>query len=65
MFKKEKRFYPHITLGRVKFVNDPETFVPALKEITVEPKQFEVKEFKLIKSTLTSEGPVYEDLAIF
>ncbi len=65
IFKKEKRFHPHITLGRVKFVKDKERFIDSLKEIKIEPKTFEVKQFKLIKSTLTSEGPVYEDLATF
>lgn len=65
IFKKEKRFHPHITLGRVKFVKDKPKFVEALKEIKVEKKQFEVTQFKLIKSTLTSEGPIYEDLTTF
>ncbi len=65
LFKKEKRFHPHITLGRVRFVKDKEKFVEALKETKIEKKNFEVTQFKLIKSTLTSEGPVYEDLATF
>jgi len=65
MFKKEKRFHPHITLARVKFVKDKEKFVESLKEIKVEPKNFEVNSFKLVKSTLTSSGPIYEDLATF
>lgn len=65
IFKREKRFHPHITLGRVRFVKDKEAFVQSLKEIKVEKKNFEVAGFKLIKSTLTSEGPVYEDLAGF
>ncbi len=65
IFQKEKRFHPHITLGRVKFVKDKQKFIEALKEIKVEKKKFEVNCFKLIKSTLTSEGPIYEDLATF
>lgn len=64
-FPKDKRFHPHITLGRVKFVEDKKAFIDNMKKIHVEKKEFEVKNFKLIKSTLTPEGPVYEDLAIF
>jgi 2'-5' RNA ligase len=65
LFKKDKRFHPHITLGRVKFVKDKKEFIKSLKDIKIEKKRFEIKEFKLIKSTLTKKHPVYEDLAIF
>ena len=64
-FKKDTRFHPHVTLARVKFVEDKERFIKNLKEIKIEKKALEVTEFKLIKSTLTGEGPVYEDLASF
>lgn len=64
-FKKDFKFHPHITLARVKFVKDKENFRKALKKIDVEKKTIEVKNFKLIKSTLTGEGPVYEDIANF
>ena len=67
MFKKDSRFHPHITLARVKFIEDykKEEFVNAVKSIEVEPKEAEVKSFKLVKSTLTKGGPVYEDLEVF
>lgn len=65
LFKKEKRFHPHITLARVRFIKDKENFVDKLNEIKVEPKTFQVTNFKLIKSTLTSEGPVYEEISCF
>jgi len=64
-FKKDNGFYPHITLARVKFVKDKEKFVETLKNIKVEEKTFEIKNIKLIKSTLKPEGPVYEDLGVF
>lgn len=64
-FKKDTRFHPHVTLARVKFVEDKQKFIKDLKEIKIEKKAFEITEFKLIKSTLTGEGPVYEDLAVF
>jgi len=64
-FKKDFEFHPHITLARVKFVKDKENFLKNLKDIKVEEKTIEVKDFRLVKSTLTSEGPVYEDLEIY
>lgn len=65
MFKKEKDFKAHITLARVKYPEDKKSFVQQIKNIEVENKKIEVKDFRLIKSTLTPKGPIYEDLKIF
>jgi len=40
-------------------------FVKAINAIKVEPKEIAVKNFKLVKSILTKEGPIYEDLEVF
>tara|TARA_Y100000310_G_C20636776_1_gene791595 strand:- start:980 stop:1501 length:522 start_codon:yes stop_codon:yes gene_type:complete len=64
-FPKTERFHPHVTLGRVKKVYNAEGFKEKLKEIAVSSKEFRVKGFKLIMSTLTSEGPIYEDVGVF
>jgi len=64
-FKKDIRFHPHLTLARVKFVSDKQGFAKNLKEIKIEKKAFQVTEFKLIKSILTPEGPIYEDIVSF
>lgn len=64
-FKKDKRFHPHLTLARVNFVEDKASFGKLLSEIKMKNLEFKVDEFKLIKSTLTREGPIYEDLAVF
>lgn len=64
MFKKDTRFHAHITLGRVKFVKNKEKIKDLLKT-EVPNLKFEVKEFKLIKSELTPEGPRYENIEIF
>jgi 2'-5' RNA ligase len=64
-FTKDFEFVPHLTLTRVKFVKDKAKFVKAVNQIKTNKVEVEVKEFKLIKSTLTGEGPVYEDLAVF
>ena len=39
--------------------------IKKLKEIKIKPLEFEIKEFKLMKSTLTKDGPVYEELDTF
>ena len=64
-FKKDFEFHPHITLARVKFVKEKEKLVKNLKDIKIEEKTIEIKDFRLVKSTLKPEGPVYEDLEVF
>jgi 2'-5' RNA ligase len=64
-FKKEHKFHPHLTLARVKFIKDKEKFNKNLKEIKVPDAKVEVKDLRLIKSTLKPEGPVYEDVQVF
>lgn len=65
LFKKEKDFKAHITLARVKYPEDKKSFLQQLKNIKVENKKILIKDFRLIKSTLTPKGPVYEDLEVF
>lgn len=67
-FKKDfSDFKPHITLARVKFIKPEKKkeFVQSVKKIMIPEKEFEVNEFKLIKSELTKEGPVYGDVENF
>lgn len=64
MFKKEKGFKAHITLARAKSIDDKKQFLNQLKGIKIENKKAEIKDFRLIKSTLTPQGPVYNDLEI-
>ena len=64
-FKKEKNFKPHLTLARVKYIDDKEKFINKLKKIKIENKKIDMDNFKLVKSILTPKGPVYEDLEVF
>ena len=64
-FKKDFEFYPHITLARVKFVRDKENFTKILKDIKIEEESIEVKDFRLVQSVLSPDGPVYEDVEVF
>ena len=65
LFKKEKDFKAHITLARVKYPENKKQFLEQLKKIKIENKKIEIKDFRLVKSTLNLKGPVYEDLGIF
>jgi 2'-5' RNA ligase len=64
-FKKDFRFHPHITLARVRFVGDNEKLIKNLKNIKIDEKSIEIKDFRLVKSTLKADGPVYEDIAVY
>ncbi|MBI2143621.1 RNA 2',3'-cyclic phosphodiesterase [Candidatus Woesearchaeota archaeon] len=64
-FPKEKGFKPHLTLARVKLVSDKGLFKRQLPQVQLKRVNFEVKEFRLRKSTLIREGAAYEDLAVY
>ena len=59
-FSEKQEFSAHITLGRVKYALGKEQVLSKLRSINVEKKNFIVDKFKLMKSTLTMDGPVYE-----
>ena len=65
LFRKEKDFRPHLTIARVKYIEDKKRFVDKLKQIKVDNKKIEVNNFKLVKSTLTPKGPVYDEVESF
>ena len=62
LFLPEARFMSHITIARVKNVPDKNLLLEYIKNITPKKLNFMVQEFFLKKSTLQSEGPVYEDI---
>ena len=65
-FRKDHDFHPHITLARIKFLSpDQKRDFVKLKDLEIESKEFQVEEFKLIKSELLPDGPVYEDVEVF
>lgn len=65
LFQKEKGFKAHLTLARVEYIKDKAAFIQKLNGIKVDNKKIEVNNFKLIKSTLTPKGPIYENLEVF
>ncbi|MFH1592915.1 MAG: RNA 2',3'-cyclic phosphodiesterase [Candidatus Woesearchaeota archaeon] len=62
LFEKEERFSVHVTLGRVKFVKDKKKFLDALKNVKLPWESFTVKDFSLVKSELSKDGPKYSVL---
>lgn len=64
-YKEDHPFSPHLTLARIKFVRDRKAFLESLKKIQVKDLEFTVNKFKLIKSELTPEYPIYTTLAEF
>lgn len=62
LFVPEARFMSHVTIARVKRVPDKKALLEYIKKIAPKKLKFKVSEFFLKKSTLQSEGPVYEDL---
>ncbi len=61
--KENKDYHPHITLGRLRSPKNKYLLSKALKEIQM-PKNLhqKVENITLMKSTLTSQGPLYEPL---
>lgn len=65
-FEMENRFMGHITIARVKSLKNKNYFLGELNKIEIPKKlKFNVDKFRLKKSTLYPEGPVYEVLEDF
>lgn len=58
-FKKEERFTSHLTIARIKYVNDKIGFRKYVENMGVKNISFKISSFQLIKSDLKSTGPVY------
>jgi 2'-5' RNA ligase len=63
--REERGFSPHVTIGRVK---EPGEFGALWKTVEATPfvgMNVDAHQVLLIHSTLTPQGPVYKDLAVF
>lgn len=60
--REEKRFKPHLTLGRVKENYGLGDLVSYVKGYEMAPEPFAMETLVLFKSTLTPKGPIYERL---
>ncbi len=67
-FKRDKDFVAHATIARVKRITaeDKRKLFQALEPYMNEDFGWmDVRDFRLKKSTLTSKGPIYEDLEVY
>lgn len=58
----EDRFESHVTLARIKSINDKKKLLEFIKQSHIPELEFEVNEIKLKQSTLTINGPIYKDI---
>ena len=59
LFEKEKRFMSHVTIARIKNIPDKDSFLRKIEILKMKKLSFPVESFYLMKSELTSSGPVY------
>ena len=62
LFKLEQKFMSHLTIARIKYVNDVKYALEYIKNIKLPKIEFEIKSIKLQSSKLTPIGPVYTTL---
>ncbi len=62
VFEKEKRFMSHLTIARIKEIDDGKKFREALGKINIKKIKFKVSNFRLKKAILRRTGPIYETL---
>jgi len=60
LFKKEKRFMSHLTIARIKKLDNKKKFLEVLNKIKIPKIKFKIDCFYLMESKLTSKGPKYE-----
>ncbi len=59
---EEKKFHPHLTLARVKFIKDKKIFENCRQKINPPSLTTRINEIILFKSTLTPQGAIYTTL---
>ncbi len=63
--EKEKDFVAHLTLTRIKKIDNKEAFLEKVQEIAPKKMFFVANQFSLMKSILKKNGPEYKILAEF
>jgi 2'-5' RNA ligase len=63
---ENRRFNPHLTLGRIKYINNKKKLIDfILKNTNRNFIEIQVNEFYLIESILKKDGPTYIDVERF
>ncbi len=56
----EGNFVPHLTIGRIRMIEDKKRFIAKIPTWQpIENQCFKINSFQLIKSKLTNKGPLY------
>lgn len=63
--KQETEFKCHLTIGRIKVVKDRKRFLGTIRKIKIGELSSNINNFRLYKSTLTKDGPIYEVLEAY
>ena len=64
--RDRQNFVPHLTIGRIKHINDKQLFQKIMDDYAeVEIQSVSVREFLLYESILRKEGPEYKILECF
>ena len=61
----EKKFSPHLTLGRIKFLVERKELALFLQKQDHIPDHYQIQNFQLVESILKKEGPVYKTIKSF
>lgn len=64
-FGEDRRFHNHVTIARIKRIQDMKKLRIFLEKLQIKPLVFSVSEYVLKKSELTPQGPSYEDIYRF
>jgi 2'-5' RNA ligase len=60
---EERRFHPHVTLGRIKSQSGLKNLIQTLENVTFEPRQVSIRDILVVKSELKPSGSEYSTLA--
>ncbi|WP_163716575.1 RNA 2',3'-cyclic phosphodiesterase [Mangrovibacterium lignilyticum] len=64
--KAEHAFHPHLTVARIKHLDDKERFLQVLKQFSESPEQLvEATELVFYESVVRPDGPVYRPIKTF
>lgn len=66
-FERDRQnFVPHLTIGRIKYIDDKKLFSQIISKYTsVDIQKVNVKEILLYESILRKEGPIYKIEKVF
>lgn len=60
--KERRKFTSHITLARIKDLSNTQQLKEKADSLCLKESSFQVERISLYKSTLTSQGPIYEEI---